>query len=304
MMYKWFVKQLPALAVVAAVAGVTAQPLQADTGLMADFPQARVEAEVPIRSPGHRVMLSPIREIRNEIRSESMARVPVEGQGRLLQIGPDTGRADARSWYRRQLEKLGAQFLFECTGRDCGRSNVWANQIFNQSTLYGRDENQDYLVAGVLDEAGSGWLALVYTVTRGNQREYVWVEELKLGEGSQVPGFSLGDGRIRGPVVVPWSGTASHRFDWDGETRRSLLEWASEPGSRIIINSFSELRQQETLEQSMARAQAAADAMAALLDRSGVPAAKQVKIIVGPAVRVGIAERRGDRIELMVVREP
>lgn len=273
-------------------------------GLVEDYPETRLETERQIHSPSHRVMLSPIREVRNEIRSESVARVPVEGQGRLLQLNPDTSRQQARTWYQAQLEGLGADFLFDCSGRECGRSNAWANQIFHQSTLYGRDQDQDYLAAGVVDEQGQGWLVLVYTVTRGNQREYVWVEELKLARGAVVPGFSHTGGRLRGPVIVPWSGSASHRFDWDATTRRNLQDWAADPEARVVIASFTELAEDEPLTQSMARAEAAAAAMSELLDRTGIARSRHLIQVIGPGIRVTSASRQGDRIELLVIRGP
>lgn len=272
--------------------------------LIPDFPEARLESERQIRSPSHRVMLSPIREVRNEIRSESIARVAVEGRGRLLQINADASRSEARSWYQGQLNGLSAEVLFDCSGRECGRSNVWANQIFNQATLYGRDQDQDYLAAGLVDDQGQAWLVLVYTVTRGNQRQYVWVEELKLGEGAVVPGFSYAEGRVRGPVVVPWSGTVSHRFDWDATARRNLQGWASGSGTRVVVASFSELGEGETLQQAMDRAEAAAGSMSSLLDRSGIPQSRQLIQVLGPTVRVSAPGRQGDRIELLVIRDP
>ena len=39
----------------------------------------------------------------------------------------------------------------------------------------------------VEDENGTQWLTLVYTVTRGNLREYVWVEQLEVGAGASIP---------------------------------------------------------------------------------------------------------------------
>lgn len=142
------------------------------------FSDSELDEEVTIESPGHLVLFSPVREVNNEIRSATMARLPVKGVGQLYQIQRGANREEARDHYLRQLQTRGAQILFECSGRSCGRSNVWANQIFDQSKLYGRDSNQDYVVAGSIDENGQPWLTLVYTVTRGNQREYVWVEQL------------------------------------------------------------------------------------------------------------------------------
>ena len=43
-----------------------------------------------------------------------------------------------------QLEGAGAQW-FSCVARDC-ESNIWANKIFNESRLYGKDREQFYSV--------------------------------------------------------------------------------------------------------------------------------------------------------------
>src|SRR5699024_2478690 len=99
------------------------------------FPQSTLETSVEIESSGHLVLFSPVREVNNQIRSETMARLPVTGEGRLYQISRDASRQQAREHYRRILRERGAQILFECSGIRCGRSNVWANQIFNQSVL-------------------------------------------------------------------------------------------------------------------------------------------------------------------------
>ena len=175
------------------------------------FAQSTLEITVPIESSGHLVLFSPVREINNEIRSESMARLPVSGEGRLYQIARDANRREAREHYQKLLQDRGARILFECSGIRCGRSNVWANQIFSQQVLYGRDATQDYLVAGTVAEDGSRWLTSIYTVTRGNLREYVWIEHLKVAPGVAIPGLGEVNNRIFGPVIVPWQGGVTYR---------------------------------------------------------------------------------------------
>lgn len=45
------------------------------------------------------------------------------------------------------LEQLGdGQVLYQCVGIDCGSSNFWANTIFDNAQLYGRDDQQAYAV--------------------------------------------------------------------------------------------------------------------------------------------------------------
>ena len=65
------------------------------------FAQSNLEITAPIESSGHLVLFSPVREVNNEIRSESMARLPVSGEGRLYQIARDANRREAREHYQR-----------------------------------------------------------------------------------------------------------------------------------------------------------------------------------------------------------
>ncbi|OEY68106.1 DUF4892 domain-containing protein [Marinobacter sp. X15-166B] len=276
----------------------------ADRSLVQPFPQSDLEVETSIVSPAHRVLLSPVREVNNQIRSESMVRVPVDGRGQLYQIRPDSSRGEARDHYLRQIQALGGRVLFECTARSCGRSNAWANRIFGQATLYGRDNTQDYLVAAIEVADGERHLLLVYTVTRGNRREYVWVEQLKLGEGAVVPGFATTSARVKGPVSVSWKGGVTYRFDWTANDRREIRNWASQPGARVILLGYSGLNDTETMEASMARASEALEAMSAILQKSGVGAQQQSRLVIGPALVGRTPELPADRIEVVVITAP
>lgn len=270
--------------------------------VMPRFPLSVLQTEVEIRSPAHRVLLSPVREINDEIRSNVIARVPVEGTGQLFEVISDSGRKEAREFYLRTLQSRNATILYQCAGVACGRSNVWANQVFNQSTLYGRDADQDYLAAAYIGEDSRTWLTLVYTVTRGNQREYVWVEHLALGEGAVVPGLDGGQHRIVGPLVISWTGGVTYRFDWTANDRRRLNDWAAEDGSKVVLASYSVLEGDESLTDAMGRARAAAESLAAVLGKTGIRR-EQIEIItIGPAVKLADPGRQGNRVEIVVVR--
>lgn len=279
-------------------------PGEAHGRVLLAFPQAQLEEERPIQTPSHRVMLSAIREVGDELRAESSVRVAVEGTGRLYQLEPGSTRQDARRWYLEQLQTRKASILFRCTGRECGRSNVWANQVFDDATLYGRDAQQDYLVAGLEDNDGERWLIVLYTITRGNQREYLWVEQLKLAEDARVPGLNATAGRLAGPMIVPWEGDISIRFEWDAETRRILNEMASDRDSRIVIAGFSDLRPDESVEQALTRSDKAAQTMSDLLDRSGMARSRHIIRNIGPLVRFSAPGRPENRIEILVVAPP
>lgn len=266
------------------------------------FEDSVLEETVSISSPGRLVLFSPVREVSNEIRSASLARLPVKGTGQLFRISGGANREEALDHYLRQLQARGAQVLFRCSGRGCGRSNVWANQIFGQSTLYGRDSNQNYLVAGSVDENGRPTLTVVYTVTRGNNREYVWVEQLESPPGTDIPGLGVGSGRIQGPIVVPWEGTITYSFDWTATDRRLVNEWAALEGATVVLVAYSELGENESFDEAMTRAGKAADSMARVLAKGGVPESQQTVVITGPSVVIPNPDRQGNRVEIMVIQ--
>lgn len=265
------------------------------------FPESTLESTVPIRSSGHLVLFSPVREVNNEIRSESLARLPVTGEGRLYRIDPDSSREEARDHYFRMLDQRDAQILFECASIRCGRSNVWANQIFNQAVLLGRDATQDYLVAGTVSEDGTRWLTLIYTVTRGNLREYVWVEHLQVGSGAAIPGFGTVTSRVDGPILVPWQGGVTYRFDWRATDRRRVSDLARDESAVVALIGYSTLETNESFSESMARARRATESLAEVLTKTGVPRNQQEIIVVGPAGVSDNPDRQGNRVEVVVI---
>ncbi len=293
------IRRLGAMAFTALLSSATF----AQSQVLMDFPQAELEEERAISSASHQVMLSPIREVGSELRAERSQRLAVEGSGRLLEIAPGITRQDAWRWYLEQLQTRNASLLFQCSGRECGRSNVWANQVFGQAMLYGRDARQDYLVAGFEDREGQRWLVVLYTVTKGNQREYIWLEQLRMADDAVLEGIGE-PSRLAGPLIVPWSGGVSVRLDWGGETRRILESMTADPNSRVVIAAFSGLEPDETLEAAIERAERAADTMSRLLARSGLSSSRHIIHAVGPMVRFTTPERPENRIELLVIAPP
>lgn len=265
------------------------------------FPQSTLENTVDIDSSGHLVLFSAVREVNNEIRSDSLARLPVSGEGRLYQISRDSDRERARDHYQRVLNQRNAQILFECSGIRCGRSNVWANQIFNQAVLYGADANQDYLVAGTVAEDGTRWLTLVYTVTRGNLREYVWVEHLRVAPGAAIPGLGTQGSRVSGPVIVPWQGGVTYSFDWQAGDRRRVTDAAREEGTVVALVGYSALETGESFIDAMERARRATESLSEVLAKTGVPRDQQEIIVVGPTVISSEPDRQGNRVEVVMI---
>lgn len=72
----------------------------------------------------------------------------------------------------------GATELFSCDGRACGRAVQWANRVFNQRVLFGREDLQRYSVFALQGEEASR--LLVYSAERTMDRQYLHVEWLQI----------------------------------------------------------------------------------------------------------------------------
>ncbi|MCZ6620099.1 MAG: DUF4892 domain-containing protein [Gammaproteobacteria bacterium] len=116
-------------------------------------------------------IVSPVEKIRRDLRIERKVRVTATFERTTYRIPDGASRADVVDHY---VRLLGSEELFSCEGRDCGRSNQWANDVFKVAFLYGPDENQHYLAAN-----HDGHLVSVYIIERGNKRIYAHLEVMK-----------------------------------------------------------------------------------------------------------------------------
>ena len=78
-------------------------------------------------------------------------------------------------------QREGLQTLFQCQGRACGSGAQWANRVFHQRILYGRDDMQHYAVYQ-LDE-GTEYRLVAFSAARTADRQYLHVELLEVIPG-------------------------------------------------------------------------------------------------------------------------
>lgn len=120
--------------------------------------------------------LGAIRRISGRLRFDAQ----VASRGTLTSVTyllpPERTSNQAFTVAREALQKNGAQLLFWCEARDCGSSELWANQVFGNATLYGGDEQQAYLLLRLAAPQDNTLVAL-YGITRGNQRAYLHIEQ-------------------------------------------------------------------------------------------------------------------------------
>lgn len=101
---------------------------------------------------------------RRDVRAERKVRTEARLESATYRMPDGTPRQEVVDHY---AALLGGRSLFDCRERDCGRSNDWANHIFNRAILYGPDKNQWYRA---VDRDGD--LVSVYVIERGNKRVY------------------------------------------------------------------------------------------------------------------------------------
>ena len=67
----------------------------------------------------------------------------------------------------------GAELLFSCRGRACGHGSQWANRVFGQKILYGRDDLQRYSVYTFVEMQQR---VVIYASSRTSDRQYLHVD--------------------------------------------------------------------------------------------------------------------------------
>jgi hypothetical protein len=73
---------------------------------------------------------------------------------------------------------VAADLLFACDGRSCGKGAQWANRVFGERLLYGRDDEQRYRAYGNDDEPG--YRLLLFSSARTADRQHLHAELLKI----------------------------------------------------------------------------------------------------------------------------
>ena len=138
------------------------------------FPQSYIVQYKHLNISDYRVALGGLEKINGVLVAEAEQRLAGELSRITYRIPDNHQPMEVFAFIKSQLVAKQAEVLFECTGRSCGSSNQWANNIFGYSRLYGVDSTQSYMVAQL-----GGQYFVVYTVQRGNKRVYARLDVLQ-----------------------------------------------------------------------------------------------------------------------------
>ncbi|KDO01200.2 MULTISPECIES: DUF4892 domain-containing protein [Pseudomonas] len=247
----------------------------ASAPLLADSLPVPLDAKVVDQRPAlvqERVYpLGGLRKISNQLRVEGKIESRGQVSSTTYELPRERSANEAFTAAREALQKDGGYPLFWCQARDCGENSLWANEVFKNRLLSGADEQQAFILLRRSAEQNNTLVAL-YSITRGNKRAYLHVEEFvadaPLGELLPTPATLMRELLDTGKLDYP---------DLDGEPPEA---WINLLG-RSLNNST-------TLRVSLSGAKA--EAWREQLVKAGVRPAR---------LEVGQAETDGFHVELI-----
>lgn len=119
-----------------------------------------------------------VRRLSGQLSVERSVTLSGEATALTYALAPSQGSIEGFNQSLKQLYEQNATLLYRCEGRDCGSSNLWANNIFANARLYGVDDQQAYALVRLAEPDDNSLLAL-YAITRGNRRAYLHVEQVQ-----------------------------------------------------------------------------------------------------------------------------
>ncbi|OZG73670.1 hypothetical protein BTA51_07595 [Hahella sp. CCB-MM4] len=239
------------------------------------FPLSKVVESRQQDIPEYRLITGPLSSIGAIVRAEQEEIV----KGKVSVVTYEVPRVhtprEVMEHYLSQIAENNARILFRCEGRDCGRSNDWANEIFEERILYGHDRYQYYTVAS-FTKGGVPYVGVIYTIRRGNQRIYAHTEFIELSEpyGAKksdsdrylmIPASEISETRTLNEKLNPWLEKVKAEF--------------KKP--QIVIVTYSKQASASELE-NLEEAKNQGRIMQLYLARQAVPESSIEVIAVGP----------------------
>ncbi|MFT5593229.1 MAG: hypothetical protein ACI8SR_001601 [Oceanicoccus sp.] len=218
-----------------------------------------------IQYKDHRLVLGAIQRISGAMKPEAEVRLSGKVRHWLWQLPEGLSSDEAFAFFKNQLSTK-VSTLFQCEGRSCGLSNDFANQVFNQSILYGRDSDQFYWVGLSDDKSPSVWL--VYTSARSAKRVYAYVEKIELDRGQidKLDGFvQKGQAQTlfdQGYIVMSQIGTEARLRDAQVDWLKQLL--LENPNKRfaLVVHRYGGVENQTLIENTQKEANKLLDQVA------------------------------------------
>lgn len=274
-----------------------------DHPLLDRFPDSTLDEIEVVEDTNYRLVLGTLQRNREVIVPEDSQRHRGDVTKLTYQVAQGFDGNDVQAFFEQQIAEKGYEVLFTCSGRACGSSNYWANDIFRNRILYGPERNQHFTALRVPQEEGSPAYISLYVITRANRRTYAYLEVVEENVSSAI--ISMASPELleilneRGAVSLP-----SVQFASDNElTAESNLQEALElvqSDPRVQFYVVVHLDDDAPLDQLLARSKARAEFIKAQLVAEGVQADRLIAEGVGPLAPGCELADCAERVELVL----
>lgn len=275
-----------------------------DHPLLEKFPDSEITEVVFEEDVNYELVLSSLQRTRGSVTPEVSERLRGDVTKIIYEVSNEFNGQEVYDFFQQQLQEKGYSELFTCSGRSCGSSNYWANDIFGNRILYGPERNQFYLAMRAGPEADSMPHIALYIITRGNRRLYAYMEIL---ESDGVPTrIDLEDPMSlismlqaqRSIVITGIQFKDDLVVTAESDLSVTLNMLKSDPSLRVYL--VAHLSGEDAIETLMERSQQRADSLRGLLVGSGVEDNRIIARGVGPLAPTCNAETCGDRVEIVL----
>ncbi len=277
-----------------------------DHPLLARFPDSEIIDVEFEEDANYRLVLGTLQRSRGVVVSESSERLRGDVTKIIYEVSPEFNGEDVLQFFQQQFDERGYEVLFSCSGRECGSSNYWANDIFRNRVLYGPERNQYFMALRIDDAEQAAAHMVLYIITRGNRRLYAYVEIVEtngsLPSIEMIPSEILDNLDENGSAIIPGMRFVNDRqLAADSNLTAIAAELNAEPSMNFYV--VAHLRGDAELEQLINRSNVRAQTVRQQLINLGVAANRLTARGVGPlspACSAGISrEDCASRVELV-----
>ena len=286
----------------AQLAGVSAN--YNDHPLFDRFPDSEIISAEFDEDVNYRLVLSSLQRTRGLVTPESSERLRGDVTKIVYEVSQEFTGEDVYNFFQQQLQERNYTDLFTCSGRGCGSSNYWANDIFGNRILYGPERNQYYLAARADNGLETSPHLALYIITRGNRRIYAYLEIIEVG-GTKTridiiePNELLATLREQGSVTAP-----SLNFIADNqltiESDLAPIANMLETDTSLNIYLVVHLSGSDSLDSLMARSLMRAELLKQQLQNLGIDGSRIIAQGVGPLAPICGTGNCQDRIEVVL----
>lgn len=281
----------------------TMEPQLGDHPLLARFPDSSLEEIEVVEDVSYRLVLGTLQRNREEVVPEDALRIRGDVTKLTYQVSQEFSGEDVYNFFREQITEKRYQVLYSCSGRSCGSSNYWANDIFRNRILYGPERNQYFMALRVGQQDSPAAHISLYIITRANRRTYAYLEVVEETVSSGVVALAspelLETLNARGAVSLPnIEFTSDTELSEDSDLRPALELLESNPELRFYL--VAHLDGEGPLAELIARSRVRAEALRTQLIARGVQASRLIADGVGPLAPACEIVDCSQRVELVL----